>query len=45
MGSAAQTPLVTPKQSRKTESLPTQKQPSKRFSHVTNGFISPYSPF
>jgi hypothetical protein len=34
-------PLVTHKQSRKTESLPTQKEPSKLFSHVTNGFVSP----
>jgi len=38
-------PLVTHKQSRKTDSLPTQKQPSKGFSHVTNVFVSPYSHF
>jgi hypothetical protein len=38
-------PMVTHKQSRKTESLPTQKRPSKRFSYVRNGFVSPYSPF
>jgi hypothetical protein len=29
-------PLVTHKQSRKTKSLPTQKEPSKLFSHVPN---------
>jgi len=45
MESAAQTALVTHKQSRKTASLPTQKQPSKLFSHVTNGFVSPDSPY
>jgi hypothetical protein len=44
MDSAPKQPLVTHKQSRKTTSLPTQKQPSKLFSHVTNGFISPHSP-
>jgi len=37
-------PLVTHKQSRKTESLPPQRLPSKLFSHVTNGFVSPHSP-
>jgi len=43
MDSAAQTALVTHKQSRKTESMPTQKEPSKLFSHVPNGFVNPYS--
>jgi hypothetical protein len=37
-------PLLTYKQSRKTESLPTPKKPSKLFSHVTNGFVNPHSP-
>jgi len=44
MDSAAQTAPVTHKQSRKTDSLPTQKQPSEHFSHVTNGFIAPTAP-
>jgi hypothetical protein len=39
-----QQPVVTHKQSRKTESLPTQKSPSKLFSHLMNGVVSPHSP-
>jgi hypothetical protein len=34
-------PLLTHKQSRETESLPTPTKPSKLVSHVTNGFVSP----
>jgi hypothetical protein len=38
-------PHVTHKQSTKKELLPPQKLPSKLFSHVTNGFVSPHNPF
>jgi acyl-CoA synthetase (AMP-forming)/AMP-acid ligase II len=37
-------PLSAHKQSRKTESLPTQKKTLKLLSQVTNGFVSPHSP-
>jgi len=37
-------PLLTHKLSRKTESLPTQKEPLKLLSQVANGFGSPSSP-
>ena len=37
-------PLLTHKESRKTESLPTKKKTLKLLSQVTNGFVSPHSP-
>jgi hypothetical protein len=37
-------PLLTQKQSRKTESLPTQKKHPKQLSEVTHGFLSAHSP-
>jgi len=36
--------ILTHKHSRKTESLPAAKKPSKLFSHVMNGFVIPHSP-
>jgi len=37
-------PLLTHKQSPKTESVPSLKQLLKLFSQVMNGFVSPHSP-
>jgi hypothetical protein len=36
---------LTHKQSWKTDLLPSQKYPPKLLSQVTNGFVSPHSPF
>ena len=38
-------PLLTQKESRKTESLPTQKSSLKMFPQLTHGFISTHYPF
>jgi hypothetical protein len=38
-------PLLTHKQSRKTDSLPIQIEPPKLLSQVANGFGSPNSPW
>jgi hypothetical protein len=37
-------PLLTQEQSRKTESLPTQKSSRKLFPEIRHGFVSPHSP-
>jgi len=38
-------PLLTQKESRKTESLPPQKSSPKLFPEFTHGFVSAYSPY
>jgi len=38
-------PLLTHKQSRKTDWLPSQKWPPKLLSQVTNAFVTPHNPF
>jgi hypothetical protein len=38
-------PLFTHKESRKKESLPTQKSSPKLLRDVTHGFVSPHSPY